>query len=187
MVSTSDIPAGSAGVPDVPVLRYAFPMAPVATASVDIGHVGVRFELFLHGELQVTADPRADRECMLEALRAMAKRLMVSGIGSDAPTIASAGLAFRQHGHRLRAPHTMEFSGACTVDVSRRYDCGTIGLSGAIAYRLDLSATPGARTGGGPEPTQATAWFQRYEQELAAIGVVVLAAVPTLAGRLAAG
>jgi hypothetical protein len=187
MVSTSDFPPGSAGVHDVPGLRYAFPTGPVATASVDIGHVGVRFELFMHGELEITTDPRADRECVLEALRVMAKRLMVSGIGSDAPTIASAGLAFEQYGFRLRAPHTMEFSGACTIDVARQYDCGTVGLAGAVAYRLDLSATPGVHAGQVPEPTQATAWFQRYEQELASIGVVVLAAVPTVQGRLGPG
>src|SRR5439155_5658717 len=99
--------------PGLRAFRYTLPTKPVATASVDIGHVGVRFELFLHGELDICAarragaDDRAVRACTLKALRAMAKGLMVSGAGSYSPTIGSAaGHTFGQSGYRFTEPNT---------------------------------------------------------------------------------
>jgi hypothetical protein len=196
MVPTSDFPLGSADVDDVPPptafrgFRYVFPDTPVASASVDIGHVAVGFELFLRGELTVSArvrrspvDHRAVRACTLKALRAMAKGLMVSGIGSYAPTIKASGLGFVQSGYRFRAPSTMAFTGACTINVTQRCDCGTVGVIGAVEYGLELTATPAGRAID-TEPAQEGTWFLRHEQELASIGVVVLVAVPIAPGQL---
>ncbi|HEV2778579.1 MAG TPA: hypothetical protein VGX25_04190 [Actinophytocola sp.] len=187
---------GSADVDDVPHqpiafrgFRYVFPDTPVATASVDIGHVGVGFELFLRGELTVSArvrrspvDQRAIRACALKALRAMAKGVMVGGIGSYAPTVTAPGLEFVQSGYRFRAPGTMAFTGTCTIDVARRCDCGTVGVVGAVEYALELTATPARMIDA--EPAKERAWFLRHEEELASIGVVVLVAVPIAPGQL---
>src|SRR4051812_6772875 len=103
--------------PGLRAFRYTLPTTPVATASVDIGHVGVRFELFLHGELDISAargqgaEDRAVRTCTLKALRAMAKGLMVSGAGSYSPTIGSAAAhGFSQVGYRFTEPNTMTFA-----------------------------------------------------------------------------
>lgn len=194
MVPGSDFPLGSThiGVPPT-ALRYTLPTTPVATAAVDIGHVGVQFELFLRGDLAITATPRnpltesrAVRACTLKALRAMAKGLMVSGIGSYSPTISSAaGHTFGQVGYRFQAPNTMTFVGNCLISFAQQCDCGTVSVAGEVPYSLDVTAMP---SDGRPlemsEPTQARAWFLRHEEELASIGVVVLVAVPIAPGQL---
>jgi hypothetical protein len=184
---------GDTGVHIPPAaLRYTLPTTPVATAAVDIGHVGVQFELFLGGELAISAaplrpgtDPRAVRACTLKALRATAKGLMVSGIGSYSPTISSAAGAFVQVGYRFQAPNTMTFVGTCSINFAQRCDCGTVSVAGEVRYSLDVTAMP---SDGRPlevtEPTQARAWFLRHEEELASIGVVVLVAVPIAPGQL---
>jgi hypothetical protein len=199
MVPMSDLPLGSAGLDNPPhqprrsrVFRYAFPSTPMATASVDIGHVGVGFELFLRDALEVTAnvrraatDQRTLRACTLKTLRAMAKGLMVSGIGSYAPAINAPGLRFSQSGYRFRPPNTMAFAGSCVIDVSRRCECGTVNVAGEVAYSLDLTAMPADGRLADAEPTQENTWFLRHEEELAAIGVVRLVAVPIAPGQLA--
>jgi hypothetical protein len=199
MVPASEFPLGSSGIHASsrernPALRYALPTTPVATASVDIGHVGVQFELFLTGELAVDVEPlrhpaddRAVRACTLKALRAMAKGLMVSGIGSYSPTISSgAGHTFTQVGYRFQAPNTMTFGGTCEIGFSQHCECGTVVVGGEVRYSLDVTAMP---SDGRPvEVTeQARAWFLRHEQELASIGVVVLVAVPIAPGQLVGG
>jgi hypothetical protein len=174
-------------------LRYTLPTTPVATAAVDIGHVGVQFELFLGGDLAISAtplhpvtDPRGVRACTLKALRAMAKGLMVSGIGSYSPTIGSAaGHAFTQVGYRFQPPNTMTFVGSCAISFEQGCDCATVNVTGDVRYSLDVTAMP---ADGRPlevsELTQARAWFLRHEEELASIGVVVLVAVPIAPGQL---
>lgn len=194
MVPTSEFPLGNADVRVPPAaLRYTLPATPVATAAVDIGHVGVQFELFLDGDLAINVTPRrpvtdtrAIRACTLKALRAMAKGLMISGIGSYSPTIGSAaGHAFTQVGYRFQAPNTMTFVGSCAINFAQRCDCGTVSVTGDVRYSLDVTAMP---SDGRPlevtEPTQARAWFLRHEEELASIGVVVLVAVPIAPGQL---
>jgi hypothetical protein len=173
-------------------LRYALPTTPVATAAVDIGHVGVQFELFLSGELAIDATPvpagtdqRAVRACTLKALRAMAKGLMVSGVGSYSPTIGSPAGAFNQVGYRFQAPNTMTFLGTCSIDFAQRCDTGTVSVTGDVRYSLDVTAMPSdGRPLEANESTQARAWFLRHEEELASIGVVVLVAVPIAPGQL---
>jgi hypothetical protein len=194
MVPASEFPLGDTGVRVPPAaLRYTLPTTPVATAAVDIGHVGVQFELFLGGELAISATPRrpvpdarAVRACTLKALRAMAKGLMVSGIGSYSPTVASAsGHVFNQVGYRFQPPNTMTFVGSCSINFAQRCDCATVSVTGDVRYSLDVTAMP---SDGRPlevtEPTQARAWFLRHEEELASIGVVVLVAVPIAPGQL---
>src|SRR2546421_4365505 len=193
MVPGSEFPLGDTDMRVSPIaLRYSLPSTPVATAAVDIGHVGVQFELFLLGELAISAtprnprtEPRAVRACPLKALRTMAKGLMVSGIGSYSPTIGSAsGHAFTQVGYRFQAPNTMTFVGGCAIDFTQRCDCGMVSVAGNVRYSLDVTAMP---SDGRPlevsEPTQARAWFLRHEEELASIGVVVLVAVPIAPGQ----
>lgn len=199
MVPTSEFPLGSGGVGQ-PVehraLRYVLPTTPVATASVDIGHVGVRFELFLEGDLAITAGghrgdggERAVRGCTLRALRAMAKGLMVSGVGSYSPTIGSAaGHTFSQVGYRFQAPNTMTFTGSCSIGFAQRCECRTVTVTGDVPYSLEVTAMPSAgRARESIEPTQARTWFLRHEEELASIGVVVLVAVPIAPGQLVGG
>jgi hypothetical protein len=181
--------------PGLRAYRYSLPTTPVATASVDIGHVGVRFELFLHGELDIAAarrqgsEERAVRACTLKALRAMAKGLMVSGSGSYSPTVSSAaGHGFSQVGYRFTEPNTMTFAGSCAINFGRRCDCGTVTVTGETRYSLHVTAMP-ADGRQADEPVgsgQAGAWFVRHEQELASIGVVVLVAVPIAPGQLVA-
>ncbi|HEV8561877.1 MAG TPA: hypothetical protein VGR06_36610 [Actinophytocola sp.] len=180
--------------PGLRAFRYTLPTTPVATASVDIGHVGVRFELFLHGELDISvsrragADDRAVRACTLKALRAMAKGLMVSGSGSSSPTIGSAaGHAFAQSGYRFAEPNTMTFAGTCGISFAQRCDSGPVTVTGEARYALDVTAWPAdGRAVESIGSGQAGAWFQRHEQELASIGVVVLVAVPISPSRLVA-
>jgi len=202
MVSTSEFPLGAAGVDGLDevadtvqyrAFRYTMPSAAVASASVDIGHVGVQFELFLHGGLDITAtiprapvDHRAVRACTLKALRAMAKGLMVGGIGSYSPSIASgAGHRFQQNGYTFREPNTMTFAGDCSIDFAQRCECGIVTVTGELSYSLDVTAMPSdgrmTETAGS---TQTKAWFLRHEEELASIGVVVLVAVPIAPGQL---
>lgn len=168
------------------------PTTPVATAAVDIGHVGVQFELFLTGDLAISATPvgpaadhRALRACTLKALRAMAKGLMVSGVGSYSPTVSSPAATFNQVGYRFQAPNTMTFMGSCVISYGQRCDCGEVSVAGEVRYSLDVTAMP---SDGRPlevvESTQARAWFRRHEEELASIGVVVLVAVPIPPGQL---
>jgi hypothetical protein len=178
-----------------PSFRYALPATPVATASADIDHVSIKVELRLFGELEIVAntlrppsDARAARACTLKALRAMAKGLMVSGISSYAPSIASsAGHRFVQSGYQFRAPDTMAFAGACEIGFGQQCECGTVHVAGDARYSLDVAATPaGGRGHDSAGPAAAGAWFLRHEQELASIGMVVLVAVPIAPGRLVA-
>ena len=179
--------------PGLRAFRYTLPTKPVATASVDIGHVGVRFELFLHGELDICAarragaDDRAVRACTLKALRAMAKGLMVSGAGSYSPTIGSAaGHTFGQSGYRFTEPNTMTFAGSCAISFGQRCDCGTVTVSGEPRYALEVTALPADGRAVESTGSGQAAWFVRHEQELASIGVVVLVAVPIAPGQLVA-
>jgi hypothetical protein len=198
MVSTSDVPVGSAGVEGghtssaPPGFRYAFPETPVATASADIGHVGVRVEVFLAGELDIAATtPHSPgetgrlRACTLKALRAMTSGLMVTGLGSYSPAIkSSAGLRFNQTAHQFRAPNTMAFAGDCSIDFARRCDVGTVLVGGDVRYSLEVTAGPVNGQLDGAGPGKPNAWFVRHEQELASIGMVVLVGVPVAPSRL---
>jgi hypothetical protein len=199
MVPASEFPLGASGVDasdraEVRAYRYTLPTTPAATASVDIGHVGVQFELFFDGELAIDAEPlhgpaddRALRACTLKALRAMARGLMVSGIGSYSPNVNSAaGHTFAQVGYRFQAPNTMTFAGTCSIDFGQHCDCGTVVVRGEVQYCLDVTAMPsdGRRFDSAEQPR---AWFLRHEEELASIGVVVLMAVPIAPGQLVGG
>jgi hypothetical protein len=192
MTDSSDFPSGPTGLDaGERVFRYRLPATPVAGAAVDIGQVCVRVELFLAGDLDVLAtarrpgaEPGALRACTLKALRAMAKGLMVSGLGSYTPAITSGkGHRFSQTGHQFREPNTMAFAGACTIDFVQRCECGIMLVTGDVRYSLDVSAMP--LSGRVAEmPATGNAWFVRHEQELASIGMVVLAGVPIAPGRL---
>src|SRR3982074_3523482 len=151
MVPASEFPLGDTGVRVPPAaLRYTLPTTPVATAAVDIVHAGVQVELFLGGELAISATPRrpvpdarAVRACTLKALRAMAKGLMVSGIGSYSPTLAPArGDAFKPGGYRFQPPNTMTFVGSCSINFAQRCDCATVSVTGDVRYSLDVTAMP---------------------------------------------
>jgi hypothetical protein len=191
MAGSFEFPRG-AGVGEAaePAFRYALPATPVAAANVDIGHVGVQVELFLAGELDVITtarrppvDAAAFRACTLKALRAMAKGLMVTGLGSYTPTITSgARHVFTQTGHQFRAPNTMAFAGACTISFAQRCECGTVSVAGDVRYSLDVTAMP--LNGQLADPPGASGWFVRYEEELASIGMVVLVGVPIPPGQL---
>lgn len=195
MTGVSEPPRELPGVDGTrPTFRYTLPATPAAAAGVDIDHVSIKVELYLHGELATTvttrrpsADPRTVRACTLRALRVTARGLMVSGISSYAPTIvAAAGHRFTQAGYQFRAPNTMAFVGACEIGFVQPSDCGSVQVGGQARYTLDVTATPVGRRGLEPAPAQPGAWFLRHEQELASIGVVVLAAVPIAPGRLVA-
>jgi hypothetical protein len=172
-----------------PSFRYHLPTTPVATASADIGHVGVRVELYLSGDLDITAAARrtpvetgALRACTLRALRAMSKGLMVTGLGTYTPTIGSgAGHRFAQTGHQFRAPNTMAFGGDCAIGFAQRCDTATVTVAGDVRYSLDVTAMP---AGGRVLDVHANAWFVRHEEELASIGMLVLAGVPIAPGQL---
>jgi hypothetical protein len=193
MVPTSESPWGPGGA-GLRAFRYALPTTPIATAAVDIGHVGVQFELFLAGDLAITHAPYSDdiedgdvRACTLKALRAMAKGLMISGVGSYSPTISStARHMFSQVGYRFQAPNTMTFAGDCTIEFAQPGESGTVSVAGDLRYSLDVTAMPADGRLTAP-PDQARAWFLRHEQELASIGMVVLVAVPIAPGQLVEG
>lgn len=177
---------------DAPSFRYRLPETPVATASADIGHVSVRVELFLTGELEISTSPRrapaetgALRACTLKALRAMSRGLMVTGLGSYTPGItSSAGNRFGQTGYQFRAPNTMAFTGGCGIGFARHCECGTVTVTGEVGYSLDVTAVPLGTRLAEQGRTEQGAWFLRYEQELASIGMLVLAGVPIAPGRL---
>jgi hypothetical protein len=201
MAGTSEFPRGSAetdeGTPTdrEPMFRYMLPSTLVATAAVDIGHVGVKIELLGDGELAVTADrrhPTADtrtvRACTLTALRSMAKGLMVTGLGTYAPAITSgAGHRFIQTGHQFRAPSTRTFAGACSINYVHAGDCGPITVAGEVRYSLNVTATAlNSRVQDVAEPAHGGGWFARHDEEIASIGAVVLVAVPIAPGQLVA-
>jgi hypothetical protein len=158
--------------------RYTLPTGPVAGAAVDIGHVAVGIELVLTGELDVVAvaaDRDAPRAGALTALRAMAKGLMIRGLGSPTPGIsATAGHRFTQRRHDFRAPNTITFAGDCVVDFTQRGNGVAVAVTGAVDYSLAITAA-GSRAAA---TDTSRSWFQHHEKELASIGMVVLVAVP---------
>jgi len=169
--------------------RYTLPPAPVAGAAVDIGHVAVTVELFLTGALAVTTDDAPEdktRAGAMTALRAMAKGLMIRGLGTPTPSISStAHHRFVQRRHDFREPNTITFTGECTIDVDRRWDGIGVTVAGEVAYSLEVTALPTA--GALPKPTDAATgrgWFVHHDKELASIGMVVLVAAPIAPARL---
>ncbi|HET9141331.1 hypothetical protein [Actinophytocola sp.] len=193
MSGASEAPRGRAEVDELPGFRYQLPETPVATASADIGHVAVRVELHLSGELDITTTPRrvpaetdALRACTLRALRAMCRGLMVTGLGSYTPAIGSAaGNRFAQTGYQFHAPNTMAFAGRCSVGFAQNCECGMVTVTGEVQYSLDVTAMPhNGRMSEDDGAAKQNAWFLRYEQELASIGMLVLAGVPIAPGRL---
>jgi len=169
--------------------RYTLPPAPVAGAAVDIGHVAVTIELFLTGNLEVTTDaapPEETRAGALTALRAMAKGLMVRGVGSPTPSIsATARLRFTQRRHDFREPNTITFAGDCAIDFGQRWEGMAVSVAGEVAYSLAVTALPTA--GALPKPGAAATgrgWFVHHDKELASIGMVVLVAAPIAPARL---
>lgn len=201
MAGTSEFPRRSAEIDEgaptdrEPMFRYILPSTPVATAAVDIGHVGVRIELSGDGELAVTADrrhPAADtravRACTLKTLRSMAKGLMVTGLGTYTPAITSgAGHRFTQTGHQFRAPNTMTFAGAWSISFVHACDCGPITVAGEVRYSLNVTAMAlNSRVQDVAEPAHGGGWFVRHDEEIASIGAVVLVALPIAPGQLVA-
>jgi hypothetical protein len=171
-------------LPDPPpvTFQYALPSGPVASAAVDIGHVAVTIALLLTGELDVLAGPAAGdttRAGALAALSAVAKGVMIRGLGSATPSItSSAGHRFTQRHHDFRAPNTVIATGDCAVDFTSRHGGVAVTVSGQVAYSLEVTAE---------RPPSATAphgWFRRHEKELASIGLVLLVAVPVDDGNL---
>lgn len=160
--------------------RYMVPESPVAGTTVDIGHVAITIELYLTGELDVTTraaavEPAGNRACALKALRSMARGLMVRGLGSHNPNIGSSeGSAFRQRGNDFGAPNKVTFAGECEIGYDRR--CGTtdVTVTGALGYRLEVTATQT----GTAVPAQTGTWSARHDGQLASIGMVVLVAAP---------
>jgi hypothetical protein len=193
MSGASEASQGCADADGLPEFRYRLPDTPVATAAADIGHVNVQVELFLAGELDITtrvrrmpAETSALRACTLKALRSMCRGLMVTGLGSYTPTIASAaGNRFDQTGYQFRAPNTMAFCGGCAIGFAQGCDCGTVMVAGDVSYSLDVTAMPhNGRMPDDADQGKQSAWFLRYEEELATIGMLVLAGVPIAPGRL---
>ena len=167
------------------VFRYRLPETPVAGAAVDIGHLGIRIELLLTGDLDVvgratesTMDDEAVRACALKALRGMASGVMVRGLGSATPAITStAGHVFTQLRHEF--PDTgVSFAGRCEIDFGQRCDSAEVTVRGTAGYSLEV-ATKG-RASSAPA-------FVQHDGALASIGVVVLVAVPIAPARLVAG
>jgi hypothetical protein len=170
--------------------RYTLPRAPVAAASVDIGHVAVTIELLLSGELDVITGAATHdrmRAGALTALRAMAKGLMIRGLGSATPGIsATAGHRFTQRRHDFRAPNTITFAGDCTVDFTQRWDGVDVTVTGEVGYSLEVTAAgePARAAGEVGTATTTRGWFVQHEKELASIGMLVLVAVPIAPARL---
>lgn len=162
--------------------RYTLPSGTAAGAAVDIGHVAVTIGLLLTGELDVLAGPApADvtREGALTALGAVAKGLMIRGLGSATPSVsAAAGHQFTQRHHDFRAPNTVTFSGDCVVGFTQRHEDLTVTVSGQLGYSLEVTAERP------PSATAPRGWFRRHEKELASIGMVLLIAVPVAPTRL---
>ncbi|UVS80850.1 hypothetical protein [Actinokineospora sp. UTMC 2448] len=159
--------------------RYRLPRAPVASTSVDIGQVEVRIVLSLDGEVAVAGPDRAP---CLAAVRELGTGVRVGGVSGPRPRItAGAGHRFTQTTRSFRVPDTAVSAGLCVVDFAR----AAVSVAGTLRYRLAVSARP--RTDGGrPAWDGARAWMQRHDQEVSAIGMVVLAAVPVAPDRLVA-
>jgi hypothetical protein len=170
--------------------RYTLPQAPVAGASVDIGHVALTIELLLSGELDVTVGAAAHdtmRAGALTALRAMAKGLMILGLGSATPSIsATAGHQFTQRRHDFRAPDTITFAGDCAVDFTQHWDGVDVTVTGEVGYSLEVTAAgePARAASEIGTATNTRGWFVQHEKELASIGMLVLVAVPIAPARL---
>jgi hypothetical protein len=165
---------------------YTLPQAPVAGASVDIGHVTVTIELLLTGQLGVIAGAGANdsvRAGALTALRAMAKGLMIRGLGTATPSIsATAGHRFTQRRHDFRAPNTITFAGDCAVDFTQCCDDVAVTVAGEVGYSLEVTAA--GEPARAADADNSRGWFVRHEKELASIGMLVLVAVPIAPARL---
>jgi hypothetical protein len=162
--------------------RYTLPPESVAGAAVDIGHVAVTIGLLLAGELDVLTGPAptdVHRVGAEAAVGAVAKGLMIRGLGSATPSVSAAsGHVFTQRHHDFRAPDTVTFSGDCVVGFTHRHDGMTVTVSGELRYSLEVTARRP------PSATAPRGWFRRHEKELASIGMVLLVAVPVDAARL---
>lgn len=162
--------------------RYVLPDGVVAGAAVEIGHVAVTIGLKLAGELDVVvrAAPEDDSVAgALAALGAVAKGMMIRGLGSVTPSVsAAAGHSFVQRHHDFRAPNTVTASGDCGVDFTHRHDGMAVTVSGQVGYTLEVTAERP------PSATAPRGWFRRHEKELASIGMVLLVAVPIAPDRL---
>lgn len=159
--------------------RYRLPRAPVARTSVDIGQIEVRVVLFLDGEVTVHGP---ERDHCLAAVRELGAGVMVGGVGGPAPRItAGAGHRFTQTSRSFRVPDTAVSSGVCAVDFAH----AAVAVTGELRYRLAVSARP-RLDAGIPAWDGARAWLLRHDQELSAIGMVVLATVPIEPERLVA-
>lgn len=178
--------------------RYALPATPVACAAVDIGHLGIRIDLVLTGDLDVVGsgdngDDESDesivdevRACALKAVRGMASGVMVRGLGSPTPAITStAGHVFTQLRHDFPAATTVAFAGRCEVDFGRRCDRAEVVVRGATDYSLEVTVLASSGKPVFAEPNGRN-WFVRHDRELASIGMVVLVAVPIAPARLVA-
>ncbi len=151
----------------------------MARSSVDIGQIEVRVVLSLDGEVDVRG---ATREQCLTAVRELGAGVMVGGVGGARPRItAGAGHRFTQQTRSFRVPDTAVCAGECVVDFAH----GPVVVAGVLRYRLAVSARP-RLDAGIPAWDGARAWLLRHDQELSAIGMVVLAAVPVAPDRLVA-
>ncbi|GAB3459426.1 hypothetical protein [Actinophytocola sediminis] len=171
--------------------RYALPSMPVARAAVDIGHLGIRIDLVLTGNLDLVGTGDLStmdnvRACALKAVRGLASGVMVRGLGSASPAITStAGHVFTQLRHDFPAATTVAFAGRCEIDFDRRCDLTLVSVRGTTDYSLAVTALA---TSGRPVAAQANGrnWFVRHDRELASIGMVVLVAVPIAPAGLVA-
>lgn len=174
--------------------RYTLPPLPVASASVDIGYVGVTLALTLGGDLDIVdgaadalidgvpVDPSVSRARVLLVLREMTRGLMVTALSSYEPRITSpSGLRFEQTRRVVGDTDTMSFTGDCLLGSAYQGGNGDVQVFGECGYRLDVTvaAYDGRELGDG-------SWFERHDQELAAIGVVILRATPVSPGPLVA-
>ena len=189
------------------VFAYALPDGPVAGAAVDIGHVTVTIGLLLTGDLEVLAGSgpadvgrvaggrvraggRVDagpvdagwadvgRVAALAALGAVAKGVMIRGLGSATPRVTAAGHRFTQRHHDFRAPNTVISGGECVIDIAGRHAGVAVTVSGQVDYALEVTAERP------PSATAPRGWFRRHEKELASIGLVLLVATPIAPVRL---
>lgn len=173
--------------------RYTLPATPVASAAVDIGQLGIRIDLVLTGDLDVTGSAatgestvEAVRACALKAVRGMARGVMVRGLGSPSPAVTStAGHVFTQLRHDFPAATTVAFAGRCEVEFGRRCERAEVSVRGTTDYSLEVTVLA---TSGKPvaAPADGRNWFVRHDRELASIGMVVLVAVPIAPARLVA-
>lgn len=172
-------------LPDPPpaAFQYTLPSGPAAGAAMAIGHVTLTIGLLLDGELEVLASSApgdASRAGALAALGAVAKGVMIRGLGSATPSVSAAvGHRFTQRHHDFRAPNTVIAGGDCAVDFTQRHDGVTVTVSGQVAYTLEVTAERP------PSTTAPRGWFRRHEKELASIGMVLLVAAPVVPGQLA--